>query len=61
MAYKKKGRPLGEKHKDSKLTNKMVKEIRERKGELLKVLAIEYGVHISTIDLVLKRKTWKHV
>lgn len=61
MDYKKKGYPIGEKNKASKLTEADVLNIRKRKGELLKVLAIDFGVRISTIDDVLKRKTWKHI
>lgn len=47
---------------DTKLTPAKVKDIRARAGpETQGALAAEYGVHKTTISLVVCRKTWKHI
>lgn len=56
------GGAKGEKHRDAKLTEESVREIRsksESKG--YRKLAKEYGVDRTTIKLVVRRLTWKHV
>jgi hypothetical protein len=57
------GGPSGEKHRDAKLTEERVREIRKRNaaGEGYRKLAAIYGVDRSTIKYVVKRITWKHV
>ena len=54
----------GEKNHKSKLTEKQVLEIRAKyaKGGIThKVLAKEYGVHLSTIGFIINRKYWTHI
>ena len=54
----------GHNHPNSKLTDKDVKEIREKyipKIYTLKKLAEEYGVDYSVIHKIIKRKNWKHI
>ena len=53
----------GEKHPHAKLTEKEVIEIRRRcgSGESQTSLASEYEVSPSTINGIIKRKSWKHV
>ena len=50
----------GEKHSQSKLTEKEVIEIR-KSSELGITLAKKYGVTKATISLVKNRRLWKHV
>jgi hypothetical protein len=56
--------PKGENNYASKLTEKQVIEIRNSfkgdKGEQSK-MAEKYGVSVSAINLILKRKKWKHI
>lgn len=53
----------GEKNSSALLTTQNVKEIRERRaaGELVKNIALAYGVSRHAITDVCKRKTWRHV
>ena len=54
----------GEKNPSSKLNEQQIIEIRNRYangGITLKQLAIEYGVSIPTISLIIARKTWAHL
>lgn len=57
------GCPGGEQHRDAKLTEEKVKEIRKRNenGEGYRRLAAVYGVDRTTIKYVVRRITWKHV
>lgn len=58
------GKPLGEKHGLTTLTDAEVLEIRRRHeetGALYYVLAEEYGVSASTISNIVRRITWKHI
>lgn len=53
----------GERHGQAKLTESAVREIRQRRGsgELLRVLASEYGVSPVTISDIARRKRWAHL
>lgn len=53
----------GEGHPNARLTNASVSEARalHLDGWSATSLSRRYGVHLSTICLVLKRKTWSHV
>lgn len=53
----------GEKQGGAKLTDDVVREIRRRRegGELLRVLAADFGVTETLISLVAKRKAWRHI
>lgn len=53
----------GERAHRARLTSDQVREIRSRrdKGELLRVLAAEFGVSLTNIIHVAKRDTWRHV
>jgi hypothetical protein len=53
----------GERINTAKLTEAEVIVIRKRRedGELLKVLAVEFGVTATMISLVSRGKNWKHV
>jgi hypothetical protein len=53
----------GSAHSQAKLTEEGVREIRRRKarGETLKVIAADYGVHFSIISDVIRGETWSHV
>lgn len=51
---------LGERHGQSKLTEKEVLEIRSSPLKSL-VLCREYNVSVATIRRILKRKIWKHI
>lgn len=53
----------GESNFASKLTEKKVLELRRRAkaGEKQKVLAIEFGVHGSTISRIVNKKKWSHI
>ena len=59
-------RPKGEQCYNSKLTDDVVKEIRERRATNPKLwtqskLAEEYGVDQSQISRIIHRKTWAHI
>lgn len=60
MAYKKKGYPKGESNKASKLTKEKVNVIKNSQ-EMAKVLAIDFGVHISLIYKIRNNEYWKHI
>ena len=54
----------GESHYAAKLTNKQVREIRERwdaGGVRIIELARDYGVNDGNIEQIVKRKTWRRV
>lgn len=53
----------GEGNGNSKLTAKEVVEIRRRResGELLKQIAPDYDISMSTISLIMKGILWTHV
>lgn len=53
----------GAAHGEAKLTDAAVLDIRRRvaAGELQKHLAAEYGVSISLVSLVVRRKAWPHL
>ena len=53
----------GSKHNQAKLTEADVRRIREegKQGQTLAEIASKYGVHLSSIHLILKSKTWKHI
>jgi len=53
----------GSAHGEAKLTEGAVADIRVRvaRGELQKHLATEYGVSVSLVSLVVRRKAWQHV
>lgn len=55
--------PKGEKSGTAKLTTNQAKDIlsARKKGELLSVLAKQYGVSIAAIGYMTTGKTWKHV
>lgn len=55
---------IGERHPQSRLTEKDVLNIRERvanKETTQKALAEEYGVTEAHISKIIKRKTWTHI
>lgn len=57
-------RCFGEHNGQSKLTAPQVREIRKRYnlgGVTYKDLAREFGVHHTTLGLLIKRKTWAHL
>lgn len=54
----------GEEHKNSKLTNKMVREIRASYVPYrvsMKKLALKFGVSRPTIENVIMRSGWRHI
>lgn len=53
----------GMRHGCSKLTDDDIVEIRRRRSnkEILRTIARDYGVSISTISLVCNRKYWSHI
>jgi DNA-binding XRE family transcriptional regulator len=56
--------PLGSQHGLAKLTEELVKEIRQRyatEGITQKQLAEEYRISASSINLIVRDKAWKHV
>ena len=53
--------PRGVKHWASKLTEKQVIEIRQKRNERQKVLAKRYKISIQTISDIINRKKWKHI
>lgn len=55
---------LGEEHAMSRLTENDVLNLRKRYeqgGVTQYQLADEYGVHQTTINLIVRRKKWKHI
>jgi hypothetical protein len=58
-----KGRPRGERHKNSKLNDATVRAIRERRasGDRIVDIARELGLHRDTIGRVIHGIRWKHV
>jgi len=56
--------PKGEKHRDAKLTEQQVREIRIKYangGISLRQLALEYGINFGTVGKIISRKLWKHI
>lgn len=51
----------GEKHPKAKLNQRQVIEIRGTRGLTQRAIAKKYGVALSTIHSILKRKNWKHI
>lgn len=53
----------GAAHGNAVLTDDAVRDIRRRRdnGETLKAIAEAYGIHLSNVWLIVKRKHWKHV
>lgn len=53
----------GENNAGSKLTERDVREIRQRSanGEYYRDIAKDYNVTHSNIDAIIKRKSWKHI
>lgn len=53
----------GERNGCARLTNEIVLQIRERvaAGAVQKTLAHEFNVSVSTVSLIVKRKTWTHI
>ena len=53
----------GESHPDCKLTEAQVREIRARaaNGEMLSVLAPQYGMHAATLSRIVRGLRWAHV
>ena len=47
----------------AKLTETDIIEIRRRRanGETLKAIATDFGVHLSNISIIAKRKGWRHI
>jgi hypothetical protein len=57
-------RPIGEKHYASKLTEKLVLEMRlerKEKGTTYREFSERYGVHISSIEAAIGGRKWKSV
>lgn len=54
---------LGEANSHAKLTEQQVIAIRQRfhRGELIRRLALEYGLGVSAISSIVNGRTWKHV
>jgi hypothetical protein len=55
--------PKGEDNSHAKLTAEEVGAIRQRftRGELIRRLAVEYGVTVSTISNIVNGRSWTHV
>jgi hypothetical protein len=55
--------PLGERNRNAKLTEAIVREIRRRRaaGEMLAAIAADYGVGHTTVQKVAAGETWRHV
>lgn len=53
----------GEAHPMRRLSESDVREIRKRRlaGELMRILAAEFGVKLSNISAIVNRRSWKHV
>lgn len=56
-------RPRGERVYGAELTESAVREIRERfrAGETCAAMAAAYGVSPSTLENIVRRRTWRHV
>lgn len=56
-------RERGQNHHKAKLTDVAVLSIRARAaaGEMLKDLAVEFGVHPSTLSSIVSRRIWTHI
>jgi hypothetical protein len=54
-------RALGDRHGAARLSQRDVLAIRSSVGKSNTELAAEYGVHPSTIDYAVRRKTWRHI
>lgn len=52
---------IGEAHGGSKLTEEQVLQIRARKGELHREIAVDYGVSREAVTFILSRRTWTHI
>jgi hypothetical protein len=54
---------FGERHPSAKLTEADVREIRRRRaeGEMMKVLAAEFGVDQANISAIVNRRSWKRL
>lgn len=63
LAKQRDGRRRGEGNVKARLTENQVKEIcaRYAAGESVRRIAPDYGVHITTVVLIVQGKTWKHV
>lgn len=50
-------------HHKAKITGAQVKAIRDRvqSGESMMSVASDVGIHVSSVSLIVNRKTWKHV
>lgn len=57
------GKLAGERHAEHVLTTAQVEEMRERRqaGELLRVLAGDYGVSVQTVHRIVTRQAWTHL
>jgi len=53
----------GELARSAKLTEQKVLEIRSRRarGQLLKDIALDYGITLQTVHAVVSRQSWRHV
>lgn len=54
-------RARGARHGAARLTQEQVVAIRNTVGKSHTEMAAEYGVHPSTIDYAVSRKTWRHI
>lgn len=54
---------IGEGHPQARLTEALVLQARVRyaNGDSYRSIAAEYGVHMDTVYLAVKRKTWRHL
>lgn len=61
--FNRSNQPKGEKNKNSKLKEYQVLEIREKlaQGIYMKILAIEYAVHLRCIQQIKHKETWRHI
>lgn len=59
----KKRQARGERSGLNKVTEEQVREIRRRvaAGELRRLLAVEYGLSVSSIDNIVNRTRWAHI
>lgn len=62
-AWSRERMPVGQDRHASILTNEQVLAIRKRshEGELSKNLALEYGIHPTTISNIINGRRWKHL
>lgn len=56
-------RSMGERHGKSRFTDNQVRIIRRRRdaGEMLKLIAADFGVRPQTIGKIALRRRWKHI